>query len=86
MEIEDDLIRGESARALVQAEVERAMQAVSNPERVKAFLLLARPFTVEANEVTTTMKVRRAHVLSKYRDRLDALYAGRSGAGLEDSG
>jgi long-subunit acyl-CoA synthetase (AMP-forming) len=51
------------------------MQAVSQPERTKAFLILARPFQMEAEEVTSTMKVRRRHVLSKYHDRLEALYA-----------
>jgi long-chain acyl-CoA synthetase len=83
---EGDLIVDEKARALVQRSVDHALQSVSQPERVKAFLLLARPFTLEANEVTTTMKVRRGHILSKYRDRLEALYAGGSGSAIEAFG
>ena len=50
------------------------MQAVSQPERVRAFLLLARPFQVEAGELTATLKVRRGHIIEKFRDQLDALY------------
>ena len=50
------------------------MEAVSQPERVRAFLLLARPFQLEAGELTATLKVRRGHIIEKYRDRLDALY------------
>ena len=83
--VKDDLIEDADALALIKAQVDHAMQAVSHPERVKAFLALARPFSMEADEVTTTMKVRRGHILSKYRDRLDALYSGRAGAAVEDT-
>lgn len=78
------LIVDDRAIALMRQRVDQVMQAVSQPERVKAFLLLARPFQIEAEELTTTMKVRRAHVLAKYRDRLDALYdTGRTLPGPE---
>ena len=83
LSVEDDLITDDTALSLLKAQVDQAMQAVSNPERVKAFLALARPFSMEADEVTTTMKVRRGHVLAKHRDRLEALYSGRAGAGFE---
>jgi long-chain acyl-CoA synthetase len=53
------------------------MQSVSGPERVKEFLILGRPFQIEAEELTPTLKVRRHHILTKYRDQLDALYAAR---------
>ena len=71
---EDDLIACEHLRGFIQERVDRIMQAVSQPERVKAFLLLSRPFQIEANEVTATLKLRRRHILEKYRDRLDAIY------------
>ena len=58
----------------MEERVERIMEAVSQPERVRAFLLLARPFQLEAGELTATLKVRRRHIIEKYRDRLDALY------------
>ena len=35
------------------------MQPVSQPERVKKFLLLKEPFKLEAEELTATLKVRR---------------------------
>jgi long-chain acyl-CoA synthetase len=54
--------------------VDRVMQSVSQPERVRAFLLLARPFRIEEDEMTATLKLRRRHILDKYRDHLDALY------------
>jgi long-chain acyl-CoA synthetase len=58
----------------MEERVERIMEAVSQPERVRAFLLLARPFQLESGELTATLKVRRGHIIDRYRDRLDALY------------
>jgi len=69
------LIECNKINELMKERVDRVMQSVSPPERVRAFLLLARPFRVEADEMTATLKLRRRHILEKYRDRLDALYS-----------
>jgi long-chain acyl-CoA synthetase len=69
-----DMIDCPELHRLMQERVDRLMQAVSQPERVRTFLLLARPFQVEAGELTATLKVRRRHIIDRYRDRLDALY------------
>lgn len=50
------------------------MQQVSQPERVKRFLVLARPFQVDDDELTATLKVRRRFIIHKYEDHLAALY------------
>jgi long-chain acyl-CoA synthetase len=54
--------------------IEAVMQEVSNPERVKKFLILDRPFQVDADELTATLKVRRNHIISKFERQLAALY------------
>jgi long-chain acyl-CoA synthetase len=72
--IEDDLIRNPELHAFIQGCIDQTMQAVSQPERVKDFLLLGRPFQFEAGELTVTMKLRRQYILEKYRTRIDALY------------
>lgn len=72
--IEDDLIRNPELHAFIRGRIDRAMQAVSPPERVKDFLLLGRPFQIEAGELSATFKLRRRYILEKYRSRLDALY------------
>ena len=71
---DDDIIDCEPICRFMEARIERIMEAVSQPERVRAFLLLARPFQLEAGELTATLKVRRGHIIEKYRDQLDALY------------
>ena len=59
---------------LIDSKVAGLMQAVSNPERVKKCLVLDKPFQLENNELTATLKVRRRHIIAKYEDRLEAFY------------
>ena len=74
LDVDDGLIRNPVLLAFLRERVEQAMQSVSQPERVKEFLVLARPFEVEADELTATLKVRRRYILEKYRAQLGALY------------
>ena len=60
--------------AFYEKRVWELMQVVSNPERVRKFLLLSRAFQVEADELTATLKVRRRHIIGKFEDQLMALY------------
>ncbi len=75
LEYDGEFISSPPVRDFLAARIERLMEAVSKPERVKAFVLLGRPFSVEAGELTLTQKVRRSEILNKFRDRFDALYA-----------
>lgn len=58
----------------VQQAVDRVNSELSNPERIRRFVLLERELSVEADELTPTMKIRRSIVAARYRDRLDPLY------------
>jgi long-chain acyl-CoA synthetase len=60
--------------ARLQDTVDRVNAGLSSPERIKRFVLLERDLSVEANELTPTLKVRRAVVAQRYRDRLEPLY------------
>jgi long-chain acyl-CoA synthetase len=73
----DGFLTDPALLALVNERVARLMESVSKPERVKAVEVLSRPFTVEDDDLTPTRKVRRARILQKHRDRLDALYLRR---------
>ncbi len=66
------------------ARVSTAMQAVSGPERVKAILVLGRPLSVDREEVTATLKVRRRHVLAEFADRIEALYQSKAASAALD--
>jgi long-chain acyl-CoA synthetase len=54
--------------------IDAVMQNVSNPERVKKFLVLDRSFQLDADELTATLKVRRNHIIRKFERQLAALY------------
>ncbi|TWU14484.1 Long-chain-fatty-acid--CoA ligase FadD15 [Symmachiella macrocystis] len=69
-----DFLCEDALVAFYEERVARVMEAVSQPERVKRILVLARPFQLEENELTATLKVRRRFIIDKYRDQLDALY------------
>jgi long-chain acyl-CoA synthetase len=69
-----DFVTDERIIAFYTERVVAVMQTVSNPERVKRFLLLGRPFRVEEDELTATLKVRRRHIIGKYEEQLAALY------------
>ena len=74
--VDGDFVTEPGAQALLKSRVDLAMQAVSQPERVRAFLILSRPFRIEDEELTSTLKIRRRHVINKYKARLEALYSG----------
>lgn len=82
--VDGDLIRSEPIRRFIAERVARVMEAVSNPERVKAFLLLGRPLRIESEELTATQKVRRRHVVREFEREFEALYATPPGLCGED--
>jgi long-chain acyl-CoA synthetase len=59
---------------LLQRRINAALKDVSPWEQVKKFLVLPRPFTVAADELTVSLKLRRGVILGKYREELEALY------------
>lgn len=71
----DDFLTDPRLYDLFTQRVAAAMQAVSEPERVRKFLLLSRPFRLEEDEVTATLKVRRRFILDKFQKQIDELYA-----------
>ena len=63
-------------RAALSAAVERVNKDLSVIERVRRFVLADEPFTIENQQLTPSLKIRR-HVLKQvYGARLDALYKG----------
>jgi long-chain acyl-CoA synthetase len=59
---------------LLRRRVEAALADVSSGEQVKKFMIVSRPFSVAADELTVSLKLRRNVVLAKYARQLDELY------------
>lgn len=59
---------------LVEA-VRRAIQEFSRVEQVRRIYILERDFSLEENEVTPTLKVKRKEVETKFKDLFDRIYS-----------
>ena len=63
-------------RAVISAAVERTNKDLSVIERVRRFIIADEPFTIENEQLTPSLKIRR-HVLRQvYGERLNGLYKG----------
>ncbi|OPZ83200.1 MAG: Long-chain-fatty-acid--CoA ligase FadD15 [bacterium ADurb.Bin425] len=58
----------------MQQSVDRKNEGLANFEKIKRFSLLKKDFSIEANELTPTFKVKRKLVTEKYKEVLDGLY------------
>ena len=63
----------EFQRALGAA-VERVNGCLSVIEKVRRFIIADEPFTVENEQLTPSIKIRRHVIRGRYSERLDALY------------
>ena len=70
------LAQSHDYRTAIGAAVERVNKELSVTERVRRFILADAPFTIENEQLTPSLKIRR-HVLREvYGERLDGLYKG----------
>lgn len=68
-------ITGDTAyMAALRAAVDRVNDDLSVLERVRRFILADEAFTIENEEMTPSMKIRRHVIRKRYADRLDGLY------------
>jgi long-chain acyl-CoA synthetase len=69
-----ELIKHPAILAAVDAIVAAKNSELANFEMVKKFKILENDFTIENNELTPTMKVRRKIVTERYKEILDSFY------------
>ncbi|HEV7374995.1 MAG TPA: long-chain fatty acid--CoA ligase [Pyrinomonadaceae bacterium] len=70
-----DLTRRAGIQDLVNRIVEGVNARVSSTEAIRKFLVLDHDFQVERDEVTPTLKLKRAVVTERYQDLLQSLYS-----------
>jgi long-chain acyl-CoA synthetase len=58
----------------VRAAIDRTNQDLSVVEKVRAFTLADEAFSIENEEMTPSMKIRRHKIRDRYHDRIDGLY------------
>jgi long-chain acyl-CoA synthetase len=70
----EDLVRDPRVIALYDQTVQELTKDLAQFERIKKVALLPREFSLEAGELTPTLKVKRKVVEQKYKDVIDRLY------------
>ena len=68
------LCRAREVQDLIWEEIERVNRQLARVETVKKFRLIEQLLTPEDEELTPTMKLKRAFVNRKYRELIDAMY------------
>ena len=70
-----DLLRHSAVVAFFEARIQAMQQELARFQQVKKFTLLPRAFSVEAGELTPTLKLRRSIIEANYRDEIEGMYA-----------
>ncbi len=70
-----ELINHPAIIDLIQSEVDERQKHFSDYERIRKFRLLPQPFTIEAGQLTPTLKVKRKVVEKEFRELIEEMYA-----------
>ncbi|HEX9652976.1 MAG TPA: long-chain fatty acid--CoA ligase [bacterium] len=70
-----ELIQHPEIFALIQSEVDERQKRFSDYEKIRRFKLLPQPFTIEAGQLTPTMKVKRKAVEQEFAQLIEEMYA-----------
>jgi long-chain acyl-CoA synthetase len=72
----EELVTLPALNKLIGDEIERLCQGLGRFERPRKFVLLGREFSIEAGEMTPSLKIKRNAVLKLYDDIIEKIYSG----------
>ncbi|MCX6151793.1 MAG: long-chain fatty acid--CoA ligase [Ignavibacteriales bacterium] len=70
----EDLSDKKEIYDLIQKDLEQFQKQLANFERVRKFVLLDKPFTLETGEITPTLKLKRKVIEERYGSLIDEMY------------
>jgi long-chain acyl-CoA synthetase len=73
-EVSDPFIQDEEIKKWMQEDVKKLSEKLAKFERIKDFIVKREPFSVEAGDMTITLKIKRKVVMEKYADEIEAMY------------
>ncbi len=71
----EDLVKNADIRAMIAERIEDLQRNFAGFERIKKFTLLPQEFTMEAGELTNTLKLRRPVINIRYAREIEEMYA-----------
>ena len=74
-ESNEALVKNSAIVDLIQKELDERQKNLSNYEKIRKFILLPRAFTIEAGQLTPTMKVKRRIVEQEFTCQIEEMYA-----------
>jgi len=70
-----ELVKLPGVNELVRAEIDRLSGSLASYETIKKFVIASAPFSIDSDELTPSLKVKRKIVEEKYSAEIEALYA-----------
>jgi len=70
----EEFITEEHVHNWISEDMNHLANQLGKFERVKAFIIKRRPFTLEAGEMTPTQKTKRKVIEQKYADEIKSMY------------
>lgn len=71
----EELINHNQIKNLFEKRFEEIQKEFSKFEKIKKFTLLPKEFSIEAGEITATLKLKRKVILKKYKPLIDKMYS-----------
>lgn len=71
----EDLVENSEIKRMFEQRINQLQSGLAAFERIKKFTLLPQAFTMEAGELTNTLKLRRPVINSRYAREIEAMYA-----------
>ncbi|MEN9917977.1 MAG: hypothetical protein RL662_413 [Bacteroidota bacterium] len=71
----EDLLQNTNLISAISARLEMLQANLASYEKIKKFVLLPEPFTMEGGVLTNTLKIKRKVVAEKYKDIINQMYA-----------
>jgi long-chain acyl-CoA synthetase len=79
----EDLVTNQRVQKRYAHRLQRINDNLPSYQTIKKFILLPRDFSVDGEELTPTLKLKRKVITAKYQDRIERLYL-RNGNGSDD--
>ncbi|NOY07200.1 MAG: long-chain fatty acid--CoA ligase [Chlorobi bacterium] len=70
----EDLVKTDEVHKLIEEDIQRLQRDLASYERVRRFVLLDKPLSIEDGEITPTLKVRRKIVEERYGNLIETMY------------
>jgi long-chain acyl-CoA synthetase len=72
-----ELVKAKEIYDMIEHDMSQVQKKLANYERVRKFMLLDKPFSLEDGEITPSLKIRRKAVEERYGNLIEEMYEGK---------